>query len=77
MASYRARVINGRLQLDEPTDLPEGEVVELFTDELGDDVDHLDEEERERLHAALDESIEDARAGRVRPLEEVVRGLRR
>ena len=29
MHTHRARVRNGRLILDDPTDLPEGEVVEL------------------------------------------------
>lgn len=29
MSALKARVENGRLRLDEPTDLPEGEVVQL------------------------------------------------
>ena len=33
MISVRARVRNGRLVVDEPTDLPEGSVVELGGDE--------------------------------------------
>ena len=51
----KARVQKGRLVLDEPTDLPEGEVVELVpVDEvLANGGDYLDDEERERLHAAL------------------------
>jgi hypothetical protein len=59
-----SRVHNGRLVLDEPTDLPEGEVVELV--QLngvlagGDD---LDDEERAELHEALRESIEQMKAG--------------
>ena len=49
----KARVRNGRLVLDEPTDLPEGEEVELVLADVDDvDVD-LSEDERKQL----DESI--------------------
>jgi hypothetical protein len=61
----RARVRNGRLVLDEPTDLPEGEVVELVPLPLEDAVapdDAFDDEERARLRQALDESIEQMKA---------------
>jgi hypothetical protein len=44
MPTLRARVHNGRLVLDEPTDLPEGEVVYLQPD----DADELDDAERAR-----------------------------
>jgi hypothetical protein len=50
----KARVHNGRLVLDEPTDLPEGAEVELVAVD-----DDFDSEERARLLAALDEGIED------------------
>ena len=52
----KARVVRGRLVLDEPTDLPEGSEVELVP--LGSD--DLDDEDRDRLHAALARSDEDA-----------------
>jgi hypothetical protein len=59
MRALKAHVKAGRLVLDEPTDLPEGEEVALVPlDEVlvsgGDD---LDDEERERLHESLRESI--------------------
>ena len=54
-----ARVHNGRLVLDEPTDLPEGEVVELVPLR-----DILDDDERARLHRAIERGMEDVRAGR-------------
>jgi hypothetical protein len=57
MPPLKARVRNGRLVLDEPTDLPEGAVVELVP--LAD----LDDDERARLHEALHESIEQMKAG--------------
>ena len=48
-----------QLVLDEPTDLPEGEVFYLQPVEA----DELDEDERARLHEALRESIEQMRSG--------------
>lgn len=69
MTALKARVKNGRLTLDEPTELREGEVVELVP--LGEVLacggDHLDAEERERLHAAIARGIADADAGRTEP----------
>jgi len=66
MASLRAHVHNGRLVLDEPTDLPEGEVVELVPvdDVLVAGGDYLDPTDRERLHQAIARGVADARAGR-------------
>lgn len=65
MQPLRAKVHNGRLVLDEPTDLPEGEVVELVRvdDVLGGGGDSLDDEEREQLHESIRESIEQMKAG--------------
>jgi hypothetical protein len=61
MSALKARVENGRLKLDEPTDLPEGSVVPL---EIADDWDDLDDEERAALHESIREGIEDMEAGR-------------
>lgn len=55
----RARVRNGRLVLDEPTDLPEGEEVELVPA----DTDDMDEDERAALHESLREGIRQMKAG--------------
>lgn len=74
MEKLRARVINGRLVMDAPTELPEGLVLDLVVDDEGDD---LGPEERRALHAALAHSWESARAGRARPADDVVRKLRR
>lgn len=67
-----AQVKNGRLTLDEPTDLPEGTVVPL---ESADDWDELDDEERERLHQALDQGIASVQMGRTVDGGEVLRRL--
>jgi hypothetical protein len=64
MQPLKAHVHNGRLVLDEPTDLPEAEVVYLHPveAEVG-QVDGFDEEERDALFNALDEGIAAARRG--------------
>jgi hypothetical protein len=67
--ALRATVRAGRLVLDEPVDLPEGTVVDLVPADQGDD---LDDEDRARLHAALDRSHADFLAGRGIPAEQVV-----
>jgi len=77
MQPLKARVHNGRLVLDEPTDLPEGEVVYLHPADavFGDDEEDYDDEEREALHRALDEGIDEARAGRHMDAEVFAREL--
>jgi anti-sigma factor RsiW len=61
MQSLKAHVRNGRLVLDEPTDLPEGaEVVLTVSDD-----DRMEDEERARLHAALERSMAQAKAGKL------------
>ena len=67
MPRIRAVVRDGRLRLDEPTELPEGTVLDLVVDDEGDD---LDDEQRIALHASLARSIKQADAGQTRPIEE-------
>jgi hypothetical protein len=71
--ALRATVQAGRLVLDEPVDLPEGTIVELMPVEQG---DQLDDEDRARLHAALDRSRAGYLAGRGIPAEQVIAELR-
>lgn len=62
MSVFKAYVQGGRLVLDEPTDLPEGEVVYLQLIDGADLVDGgMSEDEREDLLQALDEAIESVR----------------
>jgi hypothetical protein len=65
MRALKAHVKAGRLVLDEPTDLPEGEEVALvpLDEVLAGGGDYLDDEERERLHDSLRESIRQMKAG--------------
>lgn len=72
MMPLRARVKNGRLLLDEPTDLPDGTEVNLAV--LDDD---LDDDDRARLHVALEASEQEFEAGKGIPATEVIAELRR
>ncbi|KYF96859.1 hypothetical protein BE17_05575 [Sorangium cellulosum] len=60
MQALKARVQNGRIVVNEPTDLPEGTVLELVVADPGDE---LDDEERAELHAALAEGLAELRTG--------------
>ena len=59
MNTRKARVQNGRLVLDEPTDLPDGAEVEVLLID-----DDLTAAERAELHASLDRALDDSEAGR-------------
>jgi hypothetical protein len=75
MQPLKAHVRNGRLVLDEPTDLPEGEVVYLQpVDAVLDE--EFDEEERAQLRQALDESIEQMKAGQTIDVADAMAELR-
>ena len=71
--TLKARVKAGRLVVDEPTDLPEGTVVELLPLDPG---DWLDETDRAALHQALRDSHEDLKAGRLIDADVVLSQLR-
>ena len=59
MQALKAHVHNGRLVLNEPTDLPEGAEVELVPLDDGE----LEPEERARLLQTIEESVEDIERG--------------
>ena len=71
--TLKARVQQGRLVLNEPTDLPEGTEVELLPMDPG---DWLDDEDRQALHRALDASEADVAAGRLIDAEDVLTEIR-
>jgi hypothetical protein len=73
MQTLKAHVRNGRLIMDEPTDIPEGSEIELV---IAGDEDNLDEKERERLHRALRKSWASAKRGDTRPVQEIMRKLK-
>ena len=78
MQPLKAHVHNGRLVLDEPTDLPEGEVIELvpLDDVLARGGDELGDEERAALHEELEASIAEAKAGHLVDAATVLAELR-
>ena len=70
--SLKAHVKNGRLLLDEPTDLPEGEVIELVRA----DADDRDDDDRAALHESLRVSIEQMNNGQLIDGDEALAKLR-
>jgi hypothetical protein len=68
-----ARVKDGRLVIDEPTDLPEGAAVDLL---VLDAEDSLSDEERDALRASIDRGLDQSDKGEVSDAAEVPRRLR-
>jgi hypothetical protein len=71
--TIKARVRDGRLVVDEPTNLPDGTEVELLPLDPG---DWLDDTDRAALHAALAQSQADVDAGRLVDAADILRRLR-
>lgn len=71
--TIKAHVREGRLVVDEPTDLPEGTEIELLPLDPG---DWLGERDRAALHEALRQSDADVGAGRLVSAEEILEELR-
>lgn len=71
--TLRGHIENGKIVVDEGVDLPEGTQVKLT---LVDEADELDDEDRARLHAALDASQAEIDRGEGIPASEVIAGLR-
>jgi hypothetical protein len=78
MHALKAHVKNGRLVLDEPTDRPEGDVVELvpLDEVLGDGEGDLDEDERKRLDESIAVSFEQAKNGQLIDADEALAKIR-
>jgi len=74
MNPFRAHVRNGRIILDEPTDLPEGTTLDLVVADSWDELNDLD---RKALHADLSLSEQDVRAGRTIDGEEFLAKLKK
>lgn len=73
MRAFRAQVRNGRIVVDEPTDLPDGTEIYLLPIQDGAD---LDDEERAALHAAIEEAEKELDAGHVVSEQELWARLR-
>jgi hypothetical protein len=76
----QAKVKNGRLLVDEPTDLPEGTVLELIEEDPYahlEENDELDDASRAELHASLKRGLAQMEAGIGKPADEVIARLRK
>ncbi|HEV3027584.1 MAG TPA: hypothetical protein VG457_08435 [Planctomycetota bacterium] len=73
MSHLRAKVIDGRLILDEPTSLPDGTTLDLVLDDEGDD---LTPAERKVLDDAIARAWVSAKAGKLRPADQLIADLR-
>jgi len=71
--TIKARVREGRLVVDEPTDLPDATEIELMPLDPG---DWLDESDRGALQEALRQSEADARAGRLVSADVILNEIR-
>ena len=81
MNAPKIRVENGRIKLDEPTDLPNGTELYLVSADQFEDVvllrdDGLADEERDELLQAIDESLAEADAGNVQDFSKLVGAMR-
>jgi hypothetical protein len=78
MQPLRAHVRNGRLTLAEPTDLPEGDIVELVQlDEVRENGgDDLDDEDRAALDREIEASFADDEAGQLIDAADAIADLR-
>ena len=75
MNALRAHVVNGRIVVDEPVDLPEGAEVRVQTyDPTG---DSLSDEDRAALHRSLRRGIAQADAGDLVDADDVLAELER
>lgn len=67
MLAHKARVQNGRLKLDEPTDLPEGSELELVPVN-----DVMTDDQRQEVMAGIREGLAQLRAGQSIDADEVI-----
>ncbi|HEY2406929.1 MAG TPA: hypothetical protein VGI10_13055 [Polyangiaceae bacterium] len=65
--ALKAHVENGRIVVDEPTNLPEGCELSVVITAGG---DQLDDEERARIRASIARGIADCKAGREQDMAE-------
>lgn len=76
MTALKAHVVNGRIVVDDPVDLPEGAEVEVY---MYTEVppDEMPPEERAALEASLDRGLAQIKRGELIDADEVLAELRR
>lgn len=75
MTALKAHVVNGRIVVDEPVDLPDGAEIQVFLYDAS--MDTLTPAERTALEDALERSIAQADAGNLIDADEILDELRR
>ncbi len=71
--TLRAHVEKGRIVVDEPVELPDGTPMHVT---VVDDGDQLDDEDRARLHAALDQAQGEIDRGEGMPADQYLAKMR-
>jgi len=75
VTALKAHVVNGRIVVDEPVDLPDGAEVSVYLYDAS--ADPMSAQERAALERALTRSIAQADAGELIEADEVLRELQR
>ena len=75
VTALKAHVINGRIVVDEPVDLPDGAAVVVYLYDRS--ADSISPEERAGLERALERSLTQADAGELIEADEVLAELQR
>lgn len=71
--ALKAHVVKGRIVVDEPVDLPDGAELQLYLHDPA--TDAMTDDERAKLHRALEHSIAQADAGELIDADEVLAEL--
>jgi hypothetical protein len=74
VTALRAHVVNGRIVVDEPVDLPDGAEVRVYLYDAA--ADNISKEERAALEQALERSAAQADAGELVDADDVLDELR-
>ena len=75
MTALKAHVVNGKIVVDEPVDLPDGAELRVYLYDAA--ADQLSSDERAALQKALENSIAQADAGELIEADAVLDELRR
>ncbi len=74
VTALRAHVVNGRIVVDEPVDLPDGAEVSVYLYDAA--TDGMTNDERSALESALERSLAQADAGELIDADDVLDELR-
>ncbi|HSD87873.1 MAG TPA: hypothetical protein VLB44_10180 [Kofleriaceae bacterium] len=75
MTALKAHVVNGKIVVDEPVDLPDGSEVRVYLYDAA--ADGMGADERAALEQRLERSLKQADAGNLIDADEVLDELRR